>query len=304
MGLRVAGISKRFGQLEALKGISFELPTHCFAVLLGRNGVGKSTLMKILMREEAADTGSATVAGLSLDSDHPQWGAQVITVSEGFSYPLRESVGDFLLHYGRFFPSWDASVFQRLMARFGVPAGQHILELSRGQQVQVRLVAALAAKPKVILLDEVTAVLDARARQSALKELKRFTAEGGAVLLATNIASEVSGFATQTLVLEDGRLALNRSLKELDQHYLKVRLPESATEPTFLSSLPWVKLARNRDGSQSFITQVDPSRRPTIPDEFTDRRSVTIEDVFLFHTGVDRPSKGLAAGAGPSRRAA
>lgn len=287
MGLRVSGIQKSFWKQPVLRGISFDLPKGTFAALLGRNGVGKSTLMKILMREEVADEGNATLAGLSLEDDHPEWGAAVISVGEGFSYAVPETVAQFFTHYSRFFPRWDRPTFERLLLSFGVPTSKHITQLSRGQQVQVRLASALAARPQLLLLDEVTAVLDARSRQIALREFSRFSGEGGTVVLATNVASEVNSIAGHVLVLEEGRLVLNQNATELGRNYFKVRLNPKQPEPDFMKLLTWVRLARNTDGTDSYVTRVASERLPEIPDALRDRRAVTIEDVFLWHTGQE-----------------
>jgi len=278
-----------YGEREVLKGVHLSVKAGEFCALLGRNGAGKSTLMRVLMRAELPTQGQMSLRGLSWDEDSVEWAQQVAMVSEGLDVPLPLSVLAFYKRVSQYYPQWDESRFQGLLRELRFDGSKPFSSLSRGQKVQVTIAAALASQPQLILLDEVTAVLDAHARYVLLKSLREFTDRGGTVILATNIATEVHQFADHVAVLQDGKIAIHSAVEELSSTFCKLRQVQGGTPipDRILHHPKTTLLARNSDGSDSFLVEWNQLKTLLAggpPDTIRDRRGISVEDVFLYYT--------------------
>ncbi len=287
--LEIADLHLSYGDRKVLKGIRLRVKAGEFCALLGRNGAGKSTLMRVLMRAEIPTQGQMSLKGLSWDEDSVEWPQRVAMVSEGLDVPLPMSVKAFYKKVSQYYPLWDEARFQEILRDLRFDDSKTFSSLSRGQKVQITLAAALASQPQLILLDEVTAVLDAHARHVLLRALREFTHRGGTVILATNIASEVHQFADHVAVLQDGQIAIHAAAEELSSVYCKLRqVPGGLPIPDRILDHPrTTPLTRNSDGSVSFLLEWEILKTLLAegpPDAILDRRGVSIEDVFLYFT--------------------
>lgn len=292
MEISIKGLRKQFGRLEVLRGIDLELHSGQFWALLGRNGEGKSTLMRILMQQLPADGGELIFEGSAAGAKHHARDGSLLKriyrIDEGVTYDLRCPLKEFYSHVSRFYPHWVQQEFERLVDLLKIPVDRMPHELSRGQRVQIQIAAAIAAHTEVIFLDEVTAVLDARARSVVLQELALFCARGGTVMLATNVATEVHGYADHVCVLEAGELVVKHAVAQLEDLYIKALYTNAEHLGNEHPREPWVPLQRNSNRSVSFLAR-RAHLRPSDLDGLTpDRRAITVEDVFLYHTGQPR----------------
>src|SRR6184192_575227 len=158
------GVTKRYGALAALDGVSLELAENTIHGLLGRNGAGKTTLMKILTGQDFATSGTVEVFG-----QHPYENAGVLSrvcfVKESQHYPEKFRVKHALRAAELLYPNWDGSYAESLLADFAVPAGRLLGKLSRGQLSAVGVIIGLASRAPLTLFDEPYLGLDAVARQ-------------------------------------------------------------------------------------------------------------------------------------------
>jgi ABC-2 type transport system ATP-binding protein len=292
MEISIKGLKKRFGRLEVLKNIDLELRSGQFWALLGRNGEGKSTLMRILMQQLPADGGELIFDGLPASAkEHARDGSllkKIYRIDEGITYDLQCPLKEFYSHVSRFYPHWVQHEFERLVDLLKIPLDRMPAELSRGQRVQIQIAAAIAAQTEVIFLDEVTAVLDARARSVVLQELATFCARGGTVMLATNVATEVHGYADHVCVLEAGELVVKHAVVQLEELYLKALYTNDERSATERPKAPWVPLQKNNNSSLSLLARREHLKPSDLEALTPDRRAITVEDVFLYHTGQPR----------------
>jgi ABC-2 type transport system ATP-binding protein len=190
--LAASGVSRRFGQIEVLHPCDLELLPGEALALVGPNGAGKSTLLSILAGALEPSSGEVTR------------GARV-----GWS-PQRPAL------YGRLTPRENLELFARLegdeahvdelLAELELVGNVQAATLSVGMRQRLNLALGLLGSPRVLLLDEPTASLDAARRELLWQRVERLRAAGGAVCFATQNADEL-GRATRVVRIEEGRLA-------------------------------------------------------------------------------------------------
>jgi ABC-2 type transport system ATP-binding protein len=202
--IRVAGLSKSYGRVKALDGVSFDLAPGVFTALLGPNGAGKSTLFQILTGLFAADSGRVEVAGIDIAREPSAALAELGIVFQQPSLDLDLTVEQNLAYHcglhGLGGATWREAIAGAL-ALFGQ-------EGARGER-------SLMTRPSIMLLDEATAGLDPASRSDLVDHVGRLARDTGlAVLWATHIVSEVVD-ADRVIVLDKGRILADGSPAEI-----------------------------------------------------------------------------------------
>ena len=217
------GLTKRFGQVEALQQISCRIETGSIYGLVGSNGAGKSTLLRILAGVYRPDGGSVEVDGLP-PFERPVVKGRTFFVPD-FPYFLpHATLDDCVSLYGRFYPNWDQKRFEQLCGMFPLPRKGKIAQFSKGMQRQAALITALATRPDYLLLDEVFDGLDPVMRQL----LKRLLSEGVAggemtLLIASHNLRELEDLCDHVGLLHRGGILFDRDLDELKLGIHKVQ---------------------------------------------------------------------------------
>jgi ABC-2 type transport system ATP-binding protein len=283
--IQITEVSKSYYGKTILENVSLGINAGVFYALLGKNGAGKSTLMRILMRHEAPDAGGGLAFGLPFSGNDQSMNHQVGYVSENIDFQSHWSIQEFFKRYGKFYRSWDPALFEGFIARFKVGPHRRLHELSRGQKMQVIFSAAVAIQPKVLFLDEITSVLDASSRAYVMDYLGGFCRSGGAVVMATNLVSEVERFVDHIWWLDNHRILINQPVKDLKAQYVKLRRILGQDHPVFHKP-HCVSVAINSDGSESYVMvkQKFDAARPENAEALFDRRALTTEELFIYLT--------------------
>lgn len=215
MSIIARQISKRYGQQLALDQVSFEIPRGQIAGFLGPNGAGKSTMMKILTAYIPPTSGSAEVAGLSVEE-------QALAVKRKVGY-LPEHNPLYLDMYVREFLGFLAGVHQLKKSRIdevvemtGLQAEvhKHIGALSKGYRQRVGLAHALLHEPEVLILDEPTTGLDPN-QIVEIRALIRELGKDRTVMLSTHIMQEVEVLCDRVLLLRKGKIVADQSMEAI-----------------------------------------------------------------------------------------
>lgn len=196
---------------DILKKISFDLDHGEMLGVLGRNGVGKTTLIDLLLGIKPPNSGEIQVLQEIPASDERKNIHSICFISQDVSLEAGISVRQFLNLYAGFYPHYSKTDEARLLKQFSVGGNQQISSLSTGQQKKVQIIATLSANPKILLIDEITAVLDPETRNHFFNLLAEEKEKKGlAVVLATNIAEDLLNRADKILFIEDGEGRIER----------------------------------------------------------------------------------------------
>lgn len=277
------GIQKTYNGVKVLKDITFSLEPGQFCALVGKNGVGKSTLMRVLVRLEAPTAGQGRVLEFSFEDDDPTFHQEIGYVSETFQLGLLGTLRDFVTRFEKLFARFDLPLFELVCERFNLSLDYKYKDLSRGQKMQYAFALAIARHPRLLLIDEITSVLDPDARAFVMSYLNGFVQNGGTVLFATNIISEVQHFATKLLLLQDGVIKLDLNIQKIQESFEKIRRPSDFIHPIF-SRKDCVEISQSADGTKSYVVPMQTFETSGYPLQFIDRRGLTLEDIFLYFT--------------------
>jgi ABC-2 type transport system ATP-binding protein len=229
------GLTRRYGSREAVHDLSFEVLPGSVYALLGPNGAGKTTTIKMLMDILPPTAGSASVLGRSSTRLGPEEFRRIGYVSENQEMPSWMTVEQLVDYYRPFYPAWDDALCDRLRARFELPAGQKIRDLSRGTRMKVALLTSLAYRPELLVLDEPFSGLDPLVRDEFVSGVLELTEqERWTVLISSHDVDEVERLADWVGVLDAGRLHLAEPLARLQERFrqLEVETAGPAALPT------------------------------------------------------------------------
>jgi ABC-2 type transport system ATP-binding protein len=206
---------KGFGKTRVLEDVSFTLPEKGVTVLLGANGEGKSTLLRLLLGLLKADAGELRVLGLDPIRDARALREQVAYVPDAPDNPSWMTPDELFRFLHPQYPSWRHEHALGLAGEWDVPLARPFKHLSRGQAARSMLAAALAQSPKLLLLDECFSGLDPVARRDLLAELlSELAREEVATLLVTHDLDVAVRVADRVLVLAGGRIVSEGTLED------------------------------------------------------------------------------------------
>jgi ABC-2 type transport system ATP-binding protein len=207
--LEARGLRKRFGEREALKGVSLSASRGELVAIIGPNGAGKTTLLSILAGIQRPDEGSVSKAPEEIGWVPQQTGLYgKLTVAENLALFARlERVPD------------PADTVDRMLELSDLHdrADDQVGTLSGGNRQRVNIAIGLLARPEVLLLDEPSAALDPRQRERLWEFILRLAAEGTTVVYATHNVQEADRYAQQLILLADGERLFDGSPRELEQ---------------------------------------------------------------------------------------
>ena len=210
------GLTKRFRRKTVLSRVDWRVETGSVTVLLGANGVGKSTLFRLALGVLEPTEGTIRVAGLSPAADAVAVRRCVGYVPDEPDVPAWMTVADLFRFLAPHHPRWSTPRAAELVAALDVPTDVRFRDLSRGQGMKAMLAAALAQDPQVLLLDEPFAGLDPMVRDDVLKGLVR-ELDGGrrTVVCATHELDAAARIADRVAILAGGRIAREGTLAEV-----------------------------------------------------------------------------------------
>ena len=190
-----------------LDDISFSLPEGYIMGLAGANGAGKTTLIDYIMNEKKRYSGTIKVAGYDIRDNHGYMKQFIGFVSDENRFFEDRTPNQNMDLFSRFYQSFDKEIFHQAMKDMGVPGGATLSKLSRGERMKFQMAFAMACKPKLYLLDEVTAGMDPVFRVDFFKLLhKVIEDEQATVLMTSHIESEMEQKMDYLGILDNGKL--------------------------------------------------------------------------------------------------
>ena len=207
MAISTDRLTRTFGRLDAVRELTLNVPTGSIFALIGPNGAGKTTTIKVLMNLLKATSGRATVLGTdSRELGVRDW-QRIGYVSENQELPDWMSPSDLMAYCKPLYPSWDDGLAQRLQRTLALTSNAPLKTLSRGTRMKAALLASLAYRPELIVLDEPFSGLDPLVRDELTRALLEAPGERPwTVFISSHDIDEVERLADWVGFLRDGRL--------------------------------------------------------------------------------------------------
>jgi ABC-2 type transport system ATP-binding protein len=212
----VEGLTKRFGRRLVVDNLTFEVPEGGVCGFLGRNGAGKSTVIRLMMNLLDPTAGKVTLLGLDSRRGHAALMRRVGYVSESPVLYDWMRVKQLVCFTAQFYPHWNHRRVDELLDRFAIDREQKIRHLSRGMHAQVALALALGGDPELLILDEPATGLDVLVRRDFLESIIQvIQQEGRTVLFSSHLLHEVERVADRIVIIDNGRLVQAGPMEDL-----------------------------------------------------------------------------------------
>ena len=237
--LRAVGLTKRFGRVVALDGLDLEVGAGEVHAFLGPNGAGKTTTIRILLGLLKADAGEATLLGGDPWRDAVELHRRLAYVPGDLTLWPSLTGGEIIDLLGRLRGGIDAQRRRALTERFDLDTSTKARAYSRGNRQKVALIAALASRAELLLLDEPTAGLDPLMEATFRECVNDERHDGRTILLSSHILAEAEALADRVTIIRDGRAVETGTLAEM-RRLATISVEAELAEPVELSGMAGV----------------------------------------------------------------
>ena len=222
-------VAKRFGRFEAIEDLSLRVPEGSVFALIGPNGTGKTTTIRMLMNILRPDRGDITVLGTPSQRLAPRDFERIGYVSESQRLPEGLTLAHYFDYLRNLYPAWDPALEQELRRQFELPPSRKIKHLSHGMRLKTLLVGALSFRPKLLVLDEPLSGLDTLVRDEVVNGLLQQAADT-TILISSHELTEIESFTTHVAFMQNGRLLLQEAIEDLQMRFRDVLVTLAAVK--------------------------------------------------------------------------
>jgi len=287
-------LTKHYHGRRVVDSLSLRVPAGSVYGLLGRNGAGKSTAIKMLMGMVRPDSGSATLLGEEIASVSEAARQRIAYLAEGHPLYSWMTIGQAVEFTRAFYPRWNDVLVDQILDHFELSRKQRYRRLSRGQQAQVSLALAVAPDPELLVLDDPTLGMDTVVRRDFLESLIQIIQrQGRTILFSSHILGDVERVADRVGIMVGGVLRVDCRTETFRESVRKIVLefvgtpPDSAEVPGLIScrqvgtSLELVLVGYD-DDQRIAVEQLRPQTIEVL--------DLNLEDAFIAYTrGPSRP---------------
>ena len=272
--IRLRGVVKRYGSIEAVKGLDLDVPVGTCVGLLGPNGAGKSTTMRMLTAQAIADEGELEVLGFRLPDESKQARAEMGVV------PQLDNLDQTL--------TVEQNLRALVMAKLVDRRDTKVSKLSGGMRRRLLIARALVHRPRLALLDEPTVGLDPQVRQELWALIDALRSEGTTILMSTHYIEEAQRLADTVLIMSHGSAVASGRPSELVLEHAGREVLEVYGPPPRLAEVEAqageAGLRTRRTGTSVSVLGLDGANGFAADGE---RRPANLEDVFVLLTGEE-----------------
>ena len=282
--ISVVQLQKSYGSNQVLHDVSFDVPSGQTLALLGRNGVGKTTLIRMMLGLLPHDAGEIRILGINPQTHPLDLRRNVGYLAEDqtmYGWMTAIELSRFL---APFYPTWDAGLVDRYLKRFEVPQQTPIENLSKGQSVKLGLAVALAHNPRVVILDDPALGLDPVSRKEFNRDLvEHLQSDGRTVIYSSHLLDEVDAVADLVAILDRGRIVRFGPCDQLREDVQRLILPRSLIEKCAPPAGLLDAVCRGDqvevvvDGATEFVGRLSDSGQPV------QVSSMTLDDIFAAY---------------------
>ncbi len=272
--IEIKNVSKKYSGFH-LDNISLQLPKGYIMGLVGENGAGKSTAIKLIMNAIKADDGMINVMGeKNTASGFVDIKQDIGVVLDETGFPELLSAHDIEKVMGKIYTNWDKSMFYSYLQKLSVPPKQSFKTLSRGMKMKLAIAVALSHKAKLLVLDEATSGLDPMVRNELLDVLSEFTRdENNSILLSSHIVSDLEKICDYIAFLHKGKMVLCEEKDVLMEKYTMLKLTD-----TDMDALAEEAIVRKRKTAYGWDVL---AVKEEVSDVFQ-KEYITLEDIIIF----------------------
>jgi ABC-2 type transport system ATP-binding protein len=227
--IEARGLRKRFGKVEAIEDLNLSVPEGSVFALIGPNGTGKTTTIRVLMNILHPDGGTVDVLGTPSRALTYRDFQRIGYVSEAQRLPEGLTIAQYFAYLRSLYPAWDRELERELCEQFELPPSRKLKHLSHGMRMKTLVIGALAFRPQLLVLDEPLSGLDTLVRDEVVGGLLQ-QAHETTVLISSHELTEIEHFITHVAFMQNGRLLLQEAIETLHSRFREVTVTLSATK--------------------------------------------------------------------------
>jgi ABC-2 type transport system ATP-binding protein len=298
--IRTYRLTKHYGGRKVVDNLDLRLPQGTVYGLLGRNGAGKSTTLKMLTGMVRPDYGRAELLGENVDTLAPATRARVAYLAEGHPLYTGMTVREAVAFTTSFYPQADRELVEQVLDHFALAPKAKIGRLSKGQRAQVSLALAIAPDPELLILDDPTLGLDTNVRRDFLESMIQIIQRRGrTILFSSHVLGDVERVADRVGVMVDGVLRVDCPAEHFKRSVRKV-VAEFGREPPELAPCAGLLSDWRVDTRRELVfVGFGPSQQAAV-EALGPRRvevaELNLEDAFIEYTRGPRRSLALFTG--------
>lgn len=272
--LQMKDVTKRYDGF-VLDNMDITLPNGCIMGLIGENGAGKSTTIKLILDLIRRDGGTITVLGRDNKKDPKSLKENMGVVMDESCFPENLAVRDVNTIMKNIYRTWDEHVFRSYAGRFSLPDGKTVREYSRGMKMKLAIAVALSHDSRLLILDEATSGLDPVVRDEILDVFLDFIQdERHSIFMSSHILSDLEKICDYITFIHRGKLVFSQAKDDLIESYGLLKCSPSEFQAIDKTA---VKGYRKSDfGVEALVLRSRVSGKYVV-----DRAS--IEDIMLYH---------------------
>ncbi len=280
--IAVRNLSHSYGNYRVYEELNLSLQAGKVYALLGKNGVGKTTLIKILMGFLKPLIGECRVFGELSHDLSVQTRARIGLLFEGHLAWEFFSIIQIERFYAAFYKNWNADIYYHLVDRLGLPYSSLIKNMSCGERSQIVLGLLLAQQPELLILDDYSIGLDAGYRRLFLDIMQEFCQKKNhTVLLTSHLIQDMVGFVEEAIFLQKGGEVMTISLADFQEKFCCYRL-YSEKKIDFCQK---IKNVEYHDGYSEIFSFAEQEELEEILGATLIPQEMTLEDAFIGYTG-------------------
>src|SRR5207244_6213031 len=282
------GLTKYYGRRCVVNSLDRRVPAGSVYGLLGRNGSGKSTTIKMLMGFVTPDRGSAKLVDEDVATLDPATRARIAYIAEGHPFLRWTTIGEAAQFTRSFYRHWNSELLDQILDHFALPRRSKIRRLSNGQRAQVSLALAVAPDPELLILDDPTLGLDTVVRRDFLESLIQIIQrEGRTILISSHILADVERVADRIGIMMDGVLRVDCPTDYFKMSLRKLVLEFAGQPPQFPACDGLVSTWRVGHRLEVVIVGYGPRHEQLIESlepSAIDILDLNLEDAFIEYT--------------------
>jgi ABC-2 type transport system ATP-binding protein len=286
--IETSELRKQYDGVEALRGLSLQVPAGSIYGFLGRNGAGKTTTIKLLLGMARPTSGTAKVFGRpsTLEAASVEIRRRVGFVSDQKDLYDYMTVDEMIRFTAPFFPHWRTDLEQRYRRAFELPADRKVKALSRGMRTKLALLLALCRGAELLILDEPTSGLDPAMTEEVLQLLVAHVAsEAMTVFFSSHQIAEVDQIADHVAIIDRGRAVVSGSLDDLREQYRRIEFVFAGDAPETTFRSPGIERVRRKGRVLTVLSSAGSDRvvaeARALDPVSVDVGAVTLKEIFL-----------------------
>jgi len=270
---------------EVVKGLNMSVKKGAVYALLGSNGVGKTTTIRMITGQLAPSSGNIEVFGLDPLAHRKELNEKVAYVAEDQRLYDWMTVNELIKFVKSFYPDWDDAVCEHLIKMFELPRDRKLTDFSRGMYTKAALLAALCRDPELLVLDDPTLGLDTAARREFMRgvvdAIHKFDRT---VVFSTHIIPEVEGIVDHVGIMVDGQLIADEEIDDMKEEFREIRIAAAGQIP----ELPGIIVSREAGGDKIITVRAEETKiRMSLKKSEIKNFSITpisLEEIYLALT--------------------